>query len=64
MGHMKEKAIRRDRDEIERVFIDAFIESIDPDWKDHFLTVDDAFRHYKKFMTPREFNRAVKELLL
>ena len=50
--------------DLERLDIAAFIEYIDPDWKDHFLTVDDAFRHYKKFMTPREFKKAAEECLL
>ena len=50
--------------QLEHLDIASFIEHIDPDWKDHFLTVDDAFRHYRKYMTPREFRKAVEECLL
>ena len=50
--------------QLERIDIASFIESIDPDWRDHFLTVDDAFRHYRQFMTPREFRKAVEECLV
>ena len=51
-------------DIMERLDVDAFIESIDPDWRDHFLTTDDALMHYKKYMTPMEFKKAAEECLL
>ena len=49
---------------LENMCLHQFIEHVDPEWKDHFLTVDDAFRHYYKYMTPREFKKAAEECLL
>ncbi len=27
--------------------MEAFVESVDPDWRDHFLTIDLAFEFYQ-----------------
>lgn len=37
------------------------VEHIDPDWRDHFLDVDDAAEFYRWY-SPDEWRQAVKEL--
>jgi hypothetical protein len=39
----------------------TLVEWLDPDWRDHFACLDDAYRHYAKFC-PDELMEAVKEL--
>ena len=41
--------------------IEAFVISVDPDWTDHFLTVDQAFKFYWNFMEPKQIADAIKE---
>lgn len=41
--------------------ITVFVQHIDPDWSDHFATVDQAFDHYRAWSTPKDFHDAVKE---
>ena len=42
--------------------IDSFVESVDPDWTDHFMTIDAAFRHYWKYLDDDEKQRALDEI--
>ena len=42
--------------------IDSFVESVDPDWTDHFMTIDAAFRHYWKYLDDDEKKRALDEV--
>jgi hypothetical protein len=40
---------------------DDFIETIDPDWTDHFLDVWDAIRFYRDGSKPEEWNLTVSQ---
>lgn len=37
------------------------VEWLDPDWRDHFASAEQAAEHYRKY-APAEWARAVKEL--
>lgn len=39
----------------------AVVEYLDPDWRDHFREVDDAWEHYQRY-SHREFCRAYYEV--
>ena len=41
-----------------------FVENLDPDWRDHFLEIDDAYEFYKKYgpHTHRPLPRHADEL--
>jgi len=41
--------------------ITIFVEHVDPDWTDHFQTVDIAFAHYWTYLDPLERNEAMTE---
>ena len=34
--------------------IEAFVLEVDPDWRDHFLTIEIAFNHYWNTLSLRE----------
>jgi len=42
--------------------IDAFVESVDPDWKDHFMTIDSAFGFYWTYLDDDEKRHALDEV--
>lgn len=50
--------------DLERIDIESLVENLDPDWKDHFLTVDQAFNYYLKHLTPKEIQDAAKDCLI
>lgn len=39
----------------------VFIEHVDPDWRDHFLDVDQAFDHYVQYLSLQELAEAIHE---
>jgi len=41
--------------------IELFVLSVDPDWRDHWLSIDDAFDHYWKYLDSHDKIRAMKE---
>jgi len=43
--------------------ISVVVENLDPDWRDHFLTIDDAFLHYWSYMNSNEKRDAVNEAM-
>lgn len=41
--------------------IEAIVEWLDPDWRDHFIDLDQAAEHYQHY-APSEWADAVKEI--
>ena len=40
---------------------ELLIVHIDPDWRDHFLDLDQAFNHYSKYLSLSELAEAIHE---
>lgn len=47
---------------IEEVDMEAFVLEVDPDWTDHFLTIDAAFYFYVKGFTGKETDEVLNRL--